>query len=122
MGLGTDKELHKYPRGFKQKLTEYYGFNKPMCVLCWSQTKVAIHHHLDMINTDIPIEDRYSYYYQLKNNIDWNDLSKFVLLCGSCHSKIHSTMNFSGYINNKRPPILYLLNKIIDDYKVKNLS
>jgi len=115
MSWGTDKELHKYPKGFKQKLAVHYGFKKPRCVLCWSKTKVAIHHHLDMINRDKPIEERYSYYHQLKNNIDWNDLSKFVLLCGSCHSKIHSTMNFSGSINGKRPPILYLLNKIISN-------
>ena len=119
MSLGTDKELHKFPRGYKQKLAEHYGFTKPMCVICWSQTKVAIHHHLDMINREIQIIERYSYYYQLENNIDWSDLSKFVLLCGSCHSKIHSTINFSGFINDKRPPILYLLNEIIEKYKLE---
>ena len=117
--FGDNKELHKFPRGFKQKLTEYYGFKKPMCVICWSQTKVAIHHHVDVINRD-DFEQRNAYFYQLKNNIDWSDLSKFVLLCGSCHSKIHSTINFSGYINDKRPPILFLLNKIIKETKEKN--
>ena len=116
---GTDKELHKYPKGFKQKLAEHYGFSKPMCVICWSQTKVAIHHHFDVINKEIPIEQRNSYYYQVANNIDWSDLSKFVLLCGSCHSKIHSTINFSGFIDDKRPPILYLLNKIVKEANIR---
>jgi len=114
---GTDKELHNYPKGFKQKLAEYYGFNSPQCVICWSKTKVAIHHHMDTINSEKSIEQKYSYVYQLKNNIVWDDLSKFVLLCGSCHSKIHSTINFSGSINGKKAPILYLLNELIDNAK-----
>lgn len=117
---GTDKELHKFPKGFKQKLAKHYGFNTPMCVLCWSKNKVAIHHHFDVINREIPIEERNAYYYQVKNNIDWSDLSKFVLLCGSCHSKIHSAIIFGGFIDNKRPPILYLLNKIIKEAKESN--
>jgi len=91
-----------------------------MCVICWSQTKVAIHHHIDIINSGGNSVDKYSYVYQYRDKRtepDWSDLSKFVLLCGSCHSKIHSTINFSGVINDKRPPILYLLNKIIEDNK-----
>ena len=56
MTWGTDKELHRYPKGFKKKLTEYYGFNKPMCVICWSQTKVAIHHHIDVVRAIITEE------------------------------------------------------------------
>ena len=115
---GYKKDLHKYPKGYKQKLAEYYGFIKPMCVLCWSQTRVSIHHHVDIINRG-DFEKSNAYFYQLKNNIDWDDLSKFVLLCGSCHPKIHSTIGFSGLIDDKRPPILYLLNKIVEDYKLK---
>ena len=120
MTWGTDKELHKYPKGFKKKLTEYYGFNKPMCVLCWSQTKVGIHHHIDVVNSGGNPVDKYSYVYQYRDKRtepDWSDLSKFVLLCGSCHPKIHSTINFSGVIENKRAPILQLLNNLIEERK-----
>jgi len=122
MTWGTDKELHKYPKGFKKKLTEYYGFNKPMCVLCWSQTKVGIHHHIDVVNSGGNPVDKYSYVYQYRDKRtepDWSDLSKFVLLCGSCHPKIHSTINFSGVIENKRAPILQLLNNLIEERKGK---
>ena len=121
MTWGNNKDLHKYPKGFKQKLAIYYHLTKPMCVLCWSQTRVAIHHYTDTINTDKNLSDRCSYIYQYRNKRikpDWSDLSKFVLLCGSCHSKIHSTINFSGVRNGKKAPILILLNDIIEKHKL----
>ena len=120
MTWGTDRELHKYPKGFKAKLIEYYGFNKPMCVLCWSRTNICIHHHIDVVNSDKDPVDKYSYAYQYRDGRtepDWGDLSKFVLLCASCHSKIHSTINFSGVIDNKKAPILNLLDDVIKKYE-----
>jgi len=123
MTWGTNKELHKYPRGFKQKLAKHYGFNVPQCVICWSKTKVAIHHHLDVVSSEGDPLKKYSYVYQYRDkrtDPDWSNLSKFVLLCGSCHSKIHSTINFSGQMNGKKAPILILLNDIIKQYEEEN--
>ena len=114
---GTDKELHRYPKGFRQKLAKHYSLDKPRCVICWSQNKVAIHHYMNFIDKDLPMGERYSYAWQYRDKRekpDWSDLSKFVLLCGSCHSKIHSIHNFGG----RDSPFSKLLNDIVNKYKV----
>jgi len=127
------KELHKWPRGFKTKLAEHYGFKVPRCVLCYSTVRVSIDHYRDMYSEKE--EERNPYYYQtkemyegkapknyqeLKELINWDDLSKFVLLCGSCHSKIERMRDFYFTKNpNDRPPMLKLLDEVVKEAKKK---
>jgi len=79
------------------------------------------------------LEERNPYYWQVKKMhegeikpkntkeliglIDWSDLSKFVLLCGSCHSKVERMRDFYG---KYRPPMLKLLDDIVKEAKERN--
>jgi len=101
---------HKYPKGFKKKLAEYYG--RMGCVLCFSTKNLSIHHYYND-------EKRISPYKLEKNEgseriATFSDLKQFVLLCGSCHGKVHTMRNWWNSKDEiNRPPLLNLLDKIV---------
>lgn len=110
-----DNNFYKFPRGFKKKLARHYGLVKPICVMCWSTVKVSTDHYRSLDRTE---ED--PYYYQVKdfketNQLNWGDLSKFCLLCGSCHGKVERMREMYGckLDADRRPPMLNLLEDIV---------
>ncbi len=112
-----DKRYYRYPIGFKKKLAEHYNLNGIRCVLCWSTISVATDHYRDLDNRT----DNDPYLYQLDAFIDtgkvkWSDLSKFVLLCASCHGKVERMREcWWGKTRATRPPMLNLLDDIVKE-------
>jgi hypothetical protein len=106
LSIKKDEDMHhKWPKGFLKNLYLYWGFDKPKCVLCWSQQKVSIHHHFNG-----NYNDKESWPYRLKEGrIDETKPWWFVLLCQSCHAKIHRA--------EMESPIYQLVNKIQKDKK-----
>lgn len=99
-----DSEVYKWPRGAKKSLLERDGKG---CVLCWSQQRLTIHHYWEK-RGDI----RESPYWE---KIDGGfrprfDLNYLILLCGSCHGKVHR-----GYDDS---PFMRLFHSIMKNKKV----
>jgi len=78
----------KWPRGLKAKLQRRAGTKVASCSLCYSQQRVAIHHIHERGALNSPYIDNKG---EPKFNPD--DL---ILLCGSCHAKVHSCMNWGA--------------------------
>ena len=98
-----DNRFYKFPRGFKKKLAKHYGLDKPKCVLCWSTNRVAIDHYRDLDHKNYPY-----------GKVNWDDFSKFTLLCGSCHGKVEKMREcWWGSTRESRPPMLNLLDDIV---------
>jgi hypothetical protein len=122
---GKSPIFYKFPKGLKKKLAEHYGFKHPLCVLCWSSRLVAIDHY--RTRDGATLEDRNAYEWQMKKMIeskgtihvlDWSDISKFVLLCASCHSKVERMRDWhNGKTREDRPPMLNLLDDIVQKAK-----
>lgn len=105
--------FHKFPRGLKKKLAEFYGnyySGNCGCTLCWSYNNVAIHHYSSRDYTHFG-------YRHDNGKIDWDDLSNFVLLCASCHGKLHSMRNWN--YAGKEPPLLKCLHEVMEKYHPK---
>jgi len=101
--------LHKWPKGLKKKLAEFYDvFNNGniQCCLCYSTNNVAIHHYR---------KHRHNYCSHFRENgeIDWDDLSKYILLCSSCHGKIHHAVYRE--IEGKKVPFMEMLYQYMEE-------
>ena len=125
---GKSAIFYKFPKGLKKKLAEHYGLKRPLCVLCWSSRLVAIDHY--RTRDGATLEDRNAYAWQERkiieskgtvHELDWSDLSKFVLLCVSCHGKVERMRDWhNGATKENRPPMLNLLDEIVQ--KAKELA
>lgn len=105
--------IHKWPYGFKKKVCDFYndmdlrifgyvGHNAIYrCALCGSTNTISIHHY------DNHRGIRAQYVNPETGEVDFDDFSKFIPLCRSCHGTIHAAY---GELGSKGvPPLLQFL-------------
>ena len=95
------KKTHKWPRGLKKRLLERDGKG---CVICESQQHLSIHHIIESRENrrknGACIRDNYidrEASRKIKSVVASFSLDGTVLLCGSCHGKIHTTPEKSRF-------------------------
>lgn len=108
-------KTHKFPKGLRQRLADLDSNGRVCCPICWSTMRVAIHHY----SKDATPEN-YRYRTDEKGNIRFDDLSNFILLCGSCHAKIEACLGHYWQYRNQIP-IIKLMNEIIEKRNVLNI-
>jgi hypothetical protein len=84
-------ECWNWPRGTKKALLDRDGKG---CVMCFSQQGLCIHHYYESF--DSPTQN-YPYY-NMETKMPNFDLKDLVLLCRSCHGKVHCTSYKSPFM------------------------
>lgn len=94
---------HKWTRGLRKKLLERDGKG---CVICGSQMGVSIHHYWERKGDMKGFKS--SPYMQLEEGkpVPKYDLNYLVLLCRSCHGKVHTA--------REETPFMQLFHQLMD--------
>ncbi len=92
------KTTHTWPRGLRARLIER---EKGKCAICWSQQQLSIHHIQEhLIDRGLYRSDNYIDIPATKRTgklIANFNLDGLLLLCGSCHGKIHTYKSNSPF-------------------------
>lgn len=84
------EETHSYPRGTKAKLIRRDG---DKCAFCWSTQKpLHIHHYYPDLRKELTNP------YRKKDGTPRYDVEYLVLLCPSCHGKVHTANSGSPFM------------------------
>lgn len=104
---GNPDIFWKWPRGLKAKLIRRAGTKYAECTLCASQQRVAIHHYWE---SPVPGQVRDSPYVD-ENGKPRFDLKYLILLCQSCHGKVHTAL--------ENTPFMRMFRQTMEEIRIK---